>query len=78
MRRRNGDGPADFASAIVDDPSRMSIPDSVKWVLGSWSRTPPRQSYLLPRAYDPSLIPPYFVSDAVSMSIAMPLISVVR
>ena len=29
IRRRNGDRPADFESSVVDDPSRMSIPDSV-------------------------------------------------
>ena len=39
-RRRNGDKPADFVPSVVDVPSRMLIPDSVEWALGSCSRIP--------------------------------------
>ena len=31
-RRRNGDGPADFVSRVVDDPSLMSIPTPLSWL----------------------------------------------
>jgi hypothetical protein len=52
-RRRNGDGPADFVSLVVDDPSLMSISDSVKW---AWALVLSHSTVvalpLLARAYD--------------------------
>jgi hypothetical protein len=52
-RRRNGDGPADFVSSVVDDPSLISIPDSIKWALGSRALAlHGGGAAVLPRAYD--------------------------
>jgi hypothetical protein len=35
-RRRNGDGPPDTESSVVDDPSLIYVPDSIVWDL-DWS-----------------------------------------